>query len=393
MPNLDSKSFEAVSKNNISEKIGLSRVDIARSINPQGITNTLANIKMYGENELGSGKKSSTILFETLKNGILIEQMRIDKTGVNIGGLVSRNIIPVLDMHGNIEVRDIQGRKTIFMNGPYGEINVGTKDVNGFIFVKDGNEKDSIILNGNKGSIKLGIGEYMSNAGLEINSGSKNEEAILLNSSGDGWGSGIKFYNTKSGGKNYGIYSGFGDFHFVDVDNNKDRIVIKKDGKVGIGTNTPHYNLDVNGTINAKDDVIVGGADCAEEFDIADSEVDNGTVMVIDDNGKLKPSQKAYDKRVAGVISGAGNYRPGIILDKQPSKANRQPIALVGKTFCKVDAKKSPIEVGDLLTTSKNTGHAMKADDPFKAFGSVIGKALNPLEEGRGMIPILIALQ
>jgi hypothetical protein len=61
--------------------------------------------------------------------------------------------------------------------------------------------------------------------------------------------------------------------------------------------------------------------------------------------------------------------------------------------YCKVDAQYSPIEVGDLLTTSPTPGHAMKADDPLKAFGTVIGKALRPLSEGQGLIPILIALQ
>ena len=53
----------------------------------------------------------------------------------------------------------------------------------------------------------------------------------------------------------------------------------------------------------------------------------------------------------------------------------------------------APIEVGDLLTTSATPGHAMKATDPLKAFGAVIGKALRPLDSGQGLIPVLIALQ
>ena len=65
----------------------------------------------------------------------------------------------------------------------------------------------------------------------------------------------------------------------------------------------------------------------------------------------------------------------------------------MGKVFCKVDAQFGAIEVGDLLTTSPTPGHAMKTNDPFKAFGAVIGKALRPLKEGQGLIPILIALQ
>jgi hypothetical protein len=59
----------------------------------------------------------------------------------------------------------------------------------------------------------------------------------------------------------------------------------------------------------------------------------------------------------------------------------------------KVTAETAPIEVGDLLTTADIAGHAMKATDLRDAFGSVIGKALRPLAAGRGLIPILIALQ
>ena len=121
--------------------------------------------------------------------------------------------------------------------------------------------------------------------------------------------------------------------------------------------------------------------------------IDPGTVMVIDDNGAVKPSEQAYDKRVAGVISGGGNYKPGITLDKQSSGGNRKPIRLVGKVYCKVDANYSAVAVGDLLTTSPTSGHAMKVVDPVKAFGAVIGKALRPMTAGQGLIPILIALQ
>ena len=67
--------------------------------------------------------------------------------------------------------------------------------------------------------------------------------------------------------------------------------------------------------------------------------------------------------------------------------------SLVGRTWCKVDASYSPIDVGDLLTTSPTAAHAMKATDQRRSFGAVIGKALRPLRAGQGLIPILIALQ
>ena len=53
----------------------------------------------------------------------------------------------------------------------------------------------------------------------------------------------------------------------------------------------------------------------------------------------------------------------------------------------------APIEIGDLLTTSARPGHAMKAVESSRAFGAVIGKALEPLASGQALIPILIALQ
>ncbi len=169
---------------------------------------------------------------------------------------------------------------------------------------------------------------------------------------------------------------------------------ISSAGNVGIGTTNPQEKLEVNGNILATGDVILTGADCAEDFDVKDAQaLEPGTVMVIGDEDRLHQSKEAYDKRVAGVLSGAGDYRPGIILGKEQSQNNRLPLALTGKVFCKVDAQYSPIGVGDLLTTSPTLGHAMKADDPLKAFGAVIGKALRPLAEGQGLIPILIALQ
>jgi hypothetical protein len=149
-----------------------------------------------------------------------------------------------------------------------------------------------------------------------------------------------------------------------------------------------------DGNVHVTGDISLSNSDCAEDFDIAHEALgEPGTVMVVGDDGLLHESCQGYDKRVAGVVSGAANYKPGIVLGKQQSQINRKPIALLGKVFCKVDARYGPIDVGDLLTTSPTPGHAMRTDDPLKAFGAVIGKALRPLTEGQGLIPILIALQ
>jgi hypothetical protein len=121
--------------------------------------------------------------------------------------------------------------------------------------------------------------------------------------------------------------------------------------------------------------------------------LDPGTVVVLDDNGAVRESDAAYDKKVAGVVSGAGRYKPGIVLNGTANSDECATVALVGRVYCKVDADCEPIETGDLLTTSHTAGHAMKALDGGRAFGCVLGKALGSLQSGRGMIPVLVALQ
>lgn len=158
--------------------------------------------------------------------------------------------------------------------------------------------------------------------------------------------------------------------------------------------------IDENGsrsiTLDGKSgDIILANADCAEEFDLSpeSTKIESGTVLVISNDGKLQTSSKPYDKRVAGVVSGAGDFRPGIVLDKKISTNLRVPIALLGKVNCKVDADYSPINVGDMLTTSSTLGHAMKAINRSECFGAILGKALQAVKSGRDLIPILIALQ
>jgi hypothetical protein len=165
----------------------------------------------------------------------------------------------------------------------------------------------------------------------------------------------------------------------------------KKSGKLFLRNANGNDSIVLDG---ASGDIFLNNADCAEEFDISEPDkIESGTVMVIEEGGNLQKSTRAYDKKVAGVISGAGDCKPGIVLDKKHSQVNRKAVALMGKVYCKADAQSSPIGVGDLLTTSPTPGHAMKAADPLKAFGAVIGKALRPLKKGKGLIPILIALQ
>jgi hypothetical protein len=94
------------------------------------------------------------------------------------------------------------------------------------------------------------------------------------------------------------------------------------------------------------------------------------------------------------IDGGSGSIVIGDSTGIEPSLGfSPRRVSVVGKVACKVDARHSPIEVGAPLTTSSTPGHAMKANDAVKAFGAVLGKALRPLEQGQGIVPILVALQ
>lgn len=169
-------------------------------------------------------------------------------------------------------------------------------------------------------------------------------------------------------------------------------VYAKKVGSIG---HAGFFDGDVHVThsITVEGDVMLLNADCAEEFTVCDPElVQPGAVMVISQGGVADLCNRPYDHRALGVVSGAGEFRPALLLDRQGG-STRRPIALMGKVFCQVDAGYDSISPGDLLTTSATPGHAMRASNATLALGAVIGKALAALKEGRGMIPILAILQ
>ena len=145
---------------------------------------------------------------------------------------------------------------------------------------------------------------------------------------------------------------------------------------------------------------ITGGSDLSEQFEIrgigADLLPSPGTVVSIDPEnpGDLVVSNNTYDRRVAGIISGAGGIKPGMLMGQSGSVAGGEyPVALTGRVYCWADASNSPIEPGDLLTTSDTPGHAMKVTDYTRAQGAAIGKAMSSLDEGQGLVLVLVTLQ
>lgn len=169
-------------------------------------------------------------------------------------------------------------------------------------------------------------------------------------------------------------------------------------GNIGIGTSNPQDVLDVNGIIRSGGVRLVGGADIAEPFDIAaDSPILPGMVVSINPDvpGALRVSEQEYDVSVVGIVSGANGIQPALTLSQHGTIADGEhPVALTGRVWCLVDADANgPIALGDMLTTSATFGHAMRADDRNRSFGSTIGKAMTPLESGRGYVLVLVNLQ
>lgn len=144
---------------------------------------------------------------------------------------------------------------------------------------------------------------------------------------------------------------------------------------------------------------ITGGADLSEQFEVSDANIEPtpGMVVVIDpaNPGRLMPATSAYDKKVAGVISGANGVATGMMMGHTGTIADgAHAVALTGRVYCLVDATDAAIEPGDMLTTSATAGHAMKASDEVRSHGAIIGKAMTALPRGeKGLVLVLVNLQ
>jgi hypothetical protein len=118
-----------------------------------------------------------------------------------------------------------------------------------------------------------------------------------------------------------------------------------------------------------------------------------GDVLVMTvDGSAVEMTGEPYSPRVAGVYS----TRPGFLgADKNGETRvddNDVPVAIVGIVPTKVSAENGPIGVGDLLVSASTPGHAMKGTDQSLMHGAVVGKALEPLAGGTGVIRVLVSL-
>ncbi|HUP62970.1 MAG TPA: hypothetical protein VNA69_21435 [Thermoanaerobaculia bacterium] len=177
-------------------------------------------------------------------------------------------------------------------------------------------------------------------------------------------------------------------------------LAILNNGNIGIGTSTPTARLHVSGNLSVTGDITGARVlnaiyqDVAEWVTSAES-LEDGTVVIIAPGrvDEVVASTEAYDTRVAGVVS----RQPGVLLGV-PGEAKLK-IATTGRVKVKVDATASPILAGDLLVSSSKPGTAMRSEPADVAGirmhrpGTLVGKALEPLETGTGEILVLLSLQ
>jgi len=169
-------------------------------------------------------------------------------------------------------------------------------------------------------------------------------------------------------------------------------------GNILIGAVNGVHKFRVDGTGRGYFDggTQTGGADFAESVAVDPSAKPHGPgdLLVVDPNAKrqLKLSTEPYSTLVAGIYS----TKPGVLATPHSineTMGDEIPLAIVGIVPCKVSAENGPIAPGDLLVTSSTPGHAMKGTDRSRMLGAVVGKALEPLTAGTGVVQVLVTLQ
>lgn len=248
-----------------------------------------------------------------------------------------------------------------------------------------------------------------------------------------GYTTGAPFLQTTLGGTGVeGVSEGLGGYGVIGRSHNVNGVGVHAEAQNTNATAIWAYNpggrsalldgyVDINGALNVNGSgsvrvlTITGGADLAEPFEVNDlpggananprssknlvtPPIRPGMVVVIDPDhpGELRLSDAPYDRKVAGIISGANDLSPGMVMKSthQPLADGEHPIALTGRVWCHCDGTLGAIEPGDMLTTSSTLGHAMKAADLPQAQGAIIGKAMTRLNAGEtGLVLVLVNLQ
>ena len=265
-------------------------------------------------------------------------------------------------------------------------------------------------------SLSGGTGVYAeSDSGVGMHAVSNSDTAVWAQTSGGiaavdarntGGGRGVYAESAGPGGGGAAVYAQANHADGIALWGNSNStdstLVLRNDGTGDLIRGFNHdvwaFRVENDGRTTVSVLAITGGSDLSEQFDVtaAEGEVTPGLVVCIDVDhpGKLLVCNGAYDRTVAGIVSGAGGIEPGMVMGQQGSLADgAYPVALTGRVYVWADASAGPIQPGDLLTTSDTLGHVMKVSDYTQAQGAIIGKAMSSLDQGQGLILILVSLQ
>ena len=365
-----------------------------------------ATIGGGGQNSIQVGAQFSTI------SGGASNSIQTNSAFATISGGATNIIQPNADRSaiGGGSGNNIQA------NAPYSTIGGGVQNVvqtnayratiggGGTNLIRSG-AYDSVVAGGSDNQIGAGayvatlsggVHNRVNGAGATVPGGNSNE-ALGVNSFAAG---------TQAHALHEGAFV-WADAHYADFHSTYPNQFLVRAPYVGINTNAPQATLHVvpsvvgldaalfEGEVKVQVLTITGGADVAEPFKISGREIPKGAVVIIDEEnpGQLKLSQRAYDSRVAGIVSGANGIQPGLSLSQQGVMDGGQQVALSGRVYVRADASTGAIRPGDLLTTAALPGHAMKVTDHLRAQGAILGKAMSALPRGQGLVLVLVTLQ
>jgi len=225
----------------------------------------------------------------------------------------------------------------------------------------------------------VGIGTTSPTGRLQVESFGQGVAGATVRSINTAAGSGIAIYGTTQGSDATMVLTQTGSGSIIRGFN---------------GGGSPAFEVRNSGRVVTTALQITGGGDLVEGFEATD-ECAPGTVVSIDPQrpGQLRSSALAYDRKVAGVVSGAGGVNHGIRMGQDDVLDGDTLVAMSGRVYVRCSTENGAIQPGDLLTTAGLAGHAMKATDTARSFGAVIGKAMTALDEETGFVLVLVNLQ
>ncbi len=263
------------------------------------------------------------------------------------------------------------GTPVITLNGASGEISAGARGRDGDLTLRDSSSRVRLVANAENGTLIL--------------KDANGRDSVI--------------FDARFGLLDLGAVGNEGDFRIRD---NNGTFVFRFDSNFAV--------LDVGGSGNEGDirlrndagdvsihldggsgDIRLHGADVAEEFGALE-EIEPGMVVVARGADEVRKADAAHDRRVIGIVAGAGGFNPALRLGARPGE-DRVPISITGRAYCYVDALHGAVDIGDLLTTSITPGHAMKVGNLEQAAGAIVAKALGKLRQGTGIIPVLLGLR